>query len=405
MPVTVARGVRAKIHQDPGGILIQVQGASDTDVAAAALEAARVEIAGLDGGWESAPNLEPGQSNGPKYLAPIVPLPSGPILYVDGGETPEELLATIPDIVARHLEGAGVKRARIVSPRADGPIVDMRSALKGVLLRLYTPPDHPYDPYNWPAIPPEWFDVAAEWLAAGPHEGTVWASTVVEFPVGLGEVQRMFDLGRRAGSTTFLAGDPDRRARGAHAVFWGAPEGLDLGSGGAEATEDDLLADMEALVGIARRLAPTVAYAFVSLDIGFMRGGSYPAGGAQQGQVRRMCDEIVLDAYPYQILGPGHLERLATRWDGVSPDVTPIAEDRFELTIGPPGDWLIDHYPPGALYGDPPRLSSVGRWGRHIDSYRRNSTIQAQGRDLLGSCILTFDEARALFVQRERRPA
>ncbi|MGH9223204.1 MAG: hypothetical protein ACRD2W_05345, partial [Acidimicrobiales bacterium] len=233
-----------------------------------------------------------------------------------------------------------------------------------------------------------------------PHDGTVWASTVVEFPVGLGEVQRMFDLGRRAGSTTFLAGDPDRRARGAHAVFWGGPEGLVLGAGGAEATEDDLLADMEALVGIARRLAPTVGYAFVSLDIGFMSGGSYREllGGAQQGQVRRMCDEIVLDAFLYQILGPGHLERLANRPDGVPPDVSRIAEDRFELTIGSPGDWIFDHYPPGALYGDPPRLSGVGRWWTDIGSHRRDPTIQAQGRDLLAPGILTLDEARALTV-------
>jgi hypothetical protein len=95
--ITVSRGLRKAIDDDPGSIQIEVFGAADVDSAAAALEHAANEIMALDGGWNSAPGLRPGDTNGPTFVSAVVRTSTGVFVTIDGGYTPLQLLATIPD--------------------------------------------------------------------------------------------------------------------------------------------------------------------------------------------------------------------------------------------------------------------------------------------------------------------
>ncbi len=108
MAVTIKRGVRTHISEDPGAIRIQAGDPSDRQLAAEALRGARVEISELDAGPASAYGLGPDDRNNPKWVSDVIELPSGPMLMIDGGFTPRALLRKIPEIVARRLEEAGV---------------------------------------------------------------------------------------------------------------------------------------------------------------------------------------------------------------------------------------------------------------------------------------------------------
>lgn len=203
MAVTVSPSVLTWIREDPGGILVQVTKASDPEAAADALRAARADIAALDGGWRSAPGLRPGDTNGPKYVGSVSTTPAGPVLSVDGGYTPTELLETIPDIVARHLAAAGVDNARITVPRDDGPVTYHLE--RAVVLHLYPPV--PAVPDEWVSqVPDGWLAEAAEWVGGdlGDH-GELWALTEVQFPLAPADALAL--LRRRQGSGgCFLAG-------------------------------------------------------------------------------------------------------------------------------------------------------------------------------------------------------
>jgi len=70
MPIRTAPRLTRAIRSDPGRIVVQVLGPQPTE-AAEALRLARRDILALDAGWQSAPGLEPGDTNGPKSVSAL----------------------------------------------------------------------------------------------------------------------------------------------------------------------------------------------------------------------------------------------------------------------------------------------------------------------------------------------
>lgn len=361
MAVKVSRGLRSSIRKYPGSIVVLVQGVSETDAAAAALREARAEIAGLDGGWQSVPNLNPGDTNSPKYVGAVASTSIGLLLSIDGGYTPAELLATIPDIITRHLADAGVTDAGVTEPPTEGPLwggtgFTLNTLPHAVVLYLY-PPAEPNRSGMLRAratVPPTWLDDAAAWLRAGvgDERDEVWVATLAQYPVPPEAIRDAFDEVRRSGSGQVVAGNMTTRIRAADTNAIGY-QWLSLSGGGPAATEKELLATFEDLTALARRLAPDLAYACISVEPTFgarlrnRLAGWSMKGGASPDLVMRIPDEIVLDAFPAQILGPGHLARLSA--GGVHLDTEAgvtlrcLMGDRVELSIGQPSWWLADH--------------------------------------------------------------
>jgi hypothetical protein len=83
-----------------------------------------------------------------------------------------------------------------------------------------------------------------------------------------------------------------------------------------------------------------------------------------------LCDELCFEAFPYQILSPGHLARFERQPAGARP----LAGGRIELSLGDPNEWLPE---------SPLREEAV-----------------ASARELLAPCLCNED---AVFRERLRQ--
>lgn len=402
MTITIARGVITHIRNDFDNIIIMVKDTPDPQLATEALRSAAREMCDLDG-WRSAYGLRPGTPSSPKYVSDVLPTPSGPIVMIDGGYVPAKLLRTIPDVVARHLEAVGISDATIASPKEGGKLTNVFSGItpprKALQLALFTAP-----PRRWrevAAIPDEWLPEAAAWVTAGLGDDDLVDAAVIanEFSLTAGAVHGFLRQTRDAltGGVLLINGEPTERYRGVSGEF--AFSRLSLGAGGPAMTDDELLASFEALVEVARRLAPSVGYAVVSVD---------PASGSFQHcnpsrelsspwdmGVWGIIDEYVPDAYAYQVLGPRHLARLG----GPPPGSSPLGGSRVELFVGQPADWLIDlpDHPAQVVPGR--RLPDI-----YQDAFRRNPAVRSSAYGLLAPCLVPEGQAQALVRERQGLP-
>ncbi len=215
------------------------------------------------------------------------------------------------------------------------------------------------------------------------------------FPLALGGVRDLYEACRTARpvSAVTVAGDLRARLRGASAKFYAHVPSLVLAAGGPDAGDDELVAAMAALVEVARSLARGVGYAYVSVDATVGPSGRASAvtawgdeGGEHPESIELLCDEFVFDAFPYQVLGAGHLRRLG----GLPPGARPLDNGRVELAVGEPRRWLLDDSGYHSL-----------AW-RRITSHRRDPSLQEVGRQLLAPCLPRKGEASPVLQARWR---
>jgi len=204
----------------PGQILVRVERVADQSAATLALGRARADIANLDGGWQSAPGLSPEDRNNPKFVSGVMTTPSGPFIWIDGGETPAELLATIPELIAQRLAEAGITDALLTSPTGGGPLLDrgpvLEQTYRAVVLRAYPPV--PRRKRERGVLPGTWLEEAATWLRQGDpgdrREAMCQVSSV-QFSVDLDKVLEFLESCKtQRTSATMVAGNLDRRIRG-----------------------------------------------------------------------------------------------------------------------------------------------------------------------------------------------
>jgi len=392
--------------EDPAWIVVKVR--ADPDLAGEALRRATPDLLALDGGWESAPGLSPGMTNNPKGVYGVTYMPDGASVAVDGGAVPDEMLARIPDVVTRHLEELGVRDAVIGEPmRSGGPLFNVVSEYKirSVAVHLFASPPE----YATP-MPEGWAEAASEWVRRGlPGDRPLWSEAgSILFTVSAGDVPVLIEQTRHRGSDcSFFAGAPPswppgdcyppkgwnweqieadatERAGGRFRAAWMSFGGVAitqmvLSAGGPEATDQDLDALTGELTAVARRFSAGVAYAYVSIATGWgsraLTSGHWGvSGGKASYLLTRVCDEVVFDAFAYQVIGPGHLARLG----GALPGAEPLASGRVGLAIGEPSDWLLDAY---------------DQAGAETPSWRtRDPMVRRRGWDLLRPCLVTDDE-------------
>ena len=163
-----------------------------------------------------------------------------------------------------------------------------------------------------------------------------------------------------------------------------------IAAGGPDLGDDELLGSFERLCEMARRLAPAASYGYVRFgphaDLHSASTEWSGEGGPQieAGWALDLRDEMAFDAFPYQILGPGHLARLG----GPPPGAEDLGGGRVGVAIGDPASWLYD--------------LSVPRWTHPypMSTVTRDPDIRAKARRLLGPCLLTELEAWDLNIAR-----
>jgi len=181
--------------------------------------------------------------------------------------------------------------------------------------------------------------------------------------------------------TSYLVNrDAKEQVRGANGSFFMFEPNLALSGGRPNATDEELFALMHHFKEIAHRLAPSIGYAVIAFGPD-LKAFAWPSwrpyswwppveGGGPLTTMADLCDEVVFDAFPYQILGPGHLKRL-----GGSPlGGKALGGGRVGLSLGDPHSWLPDS------------LAFAG-------------ALQ-EGRRMLTPCLLTGDELNTLRLAR-----
>lgn len=415
MSIRIAAGTEKFFVDHSNRLAVQVQQASHQEVAAQALELAKLAIR------EELPTYED---------AEVIRIPSGPFLHLEAGE--HRRRRSVLDIVALNLRALGIEDAVITCLPTRGPLGDPAFGLfripRAVVCRLFPPSPETRDEKP-PPVPAEWLRDAAAWLSEGLDDAyPLWgASRLVEFPVAAGDAFRFLELQRQDPRCDALAvaanprppdpptevPPPPPGTRSSPERIWNFWEKLVgrglkgvalrpyvphlvLAQGGPDATDEELLAVVERFRDFCRSRAQEVGYAFVDIcpNFGGFAALNHPAewsliGGDPSRALNAICDEVVFDAFAYQVLGAGHLARLGAMPAGA----VPLGGGRFELAVASPTGWLID---PSV----PPNPNSP--WF-DLSHTRRDTTVAEQGRRLLDRCLVRRDEATSVKNARWER--
>jgi hypothetical protein len=317
-----------------GRFIVLVTGARDAEAALAGLDAARQELLAL---------ASEGPAGTAAALSPVVLSPQGPLLRVADLDVDEEALQSIPGIVADALADAGVDRGTVEVIEAVGPLDALDRTTGAAVLRIFPTPAGVAG-----VLPPRWLDVAAEWVLgdSSPSEPIAVRLLGAPFTVPASDAPATLHAAGSVGAWCDLVhGNLNDRVRSASITFGHAPH-LALAAGGPGCDIDALIARFELLCELARDEREGVAYACVDLEDTFEHVGSglsaagwrAHGGASPNAVVGQVGDVAVPDAFPYQVLGPGHRARLASL--GRPALGHPLDGDRAELELGDPADWL-----------------------------------------------------------------
>lgn len=208
-------------------------------------------------------------------------------------------------------------------------------------------------------MPDSWVDAAVRWVGDGLGQSDpLWASQELEqFQLPVGDARRLLTEKGLSAPTHLVAGDLETSLRACNVSFATEHTHMALAAGGPASSDVRLAEILTELVRAARGLAADVEYALISIDATFSGfSGDRPYyREAQLGAgdlIDAMCDEFVLDAFPYQILGPAHVRRLG----GVPADAGLFDQGRVEVFLGDRLSWM-----PGS-----PRRPALQETGRRV---------------------------------------
>lgn len=213
-----------------------------------------------------------------------------------------------------------------------------------------------------PTVPTEWVSMATRYLGGlGVDQVHVaWYATDSILPLDEAH-ERMQDRRERGLTCLVLAGDPAGRVRVVSLRQRGHGLDLALAAGGPLVTDSVILEEAAALRETLDRLAPELATGHVTFEDTLLP--SHPSGfslgrdemedrdWAIQGDqylTTKLADVSVPDAFPYQILGPGHIEALGA----VPAGARHLGPGRWGLSIGRPEQWLPGRASRAAIRGE-----------------------------------------------------
>ncbi|MGQ0617944.1 MAG: hypothetical protein ACT4PW_13300 [Acidimicrobiia bacterium] len=363
MTITVATGASLRLLAAGERFVVQAEDASDVGAAIAALKLARVDILGL------VPRLRRGDDPRARpSVSPVVNGPRGPMFLVERLRADDEALARVPDVVVGRLERAEVGSAVVDIPAPGGILDRLDRTPHAVVLRLFPAP------FGRPSIPTGWLDIAGEWVVGGSDDVPARVRVLsIEYEVTAPDVSAVLhECGLARTWADAVAGDLSDVVRAASLTYGRMPH-LALSAGGPNADSVSLLAHYALLQSVARTLTAELTYAcidfepsFEGLALGLAPEGWETHGGAPPNQVAgQMLDERVPDAYPFQVLGPLHVRRLA----GLELPVEQLGHGMVELSIEHSSSWS-----PSSVYRD---------------------DAQAEGWDLLRPLLVTAEEFAA----------
>lgn len=402
MPVTVESNFVSRMTAGYGHAVLRVTHDGGDDAVWSAVDEA---IRGLEATY-------------PGLVTLSLRTPFGPYVWFDPLRTKKPQARAISEAFGKALNRPGIDIAVVECPPFGGPLTNywgLPRRPRAVCARVYPPPAADGRPA--PRIPLSWLDAASRWLRDRLSDDADLRANVIlhEFPLPVADVPLVLDrcqrwhafvvTGAPVPIVSSVATWPPRgwsgaridsyadevlgaRLRGA-GIYGGAlrrvPH-LKLAGGGPGSSDDELLDLFHSMRELVRGLAGEVAYAFVSVEPTFaaLTAMETPTewstlGGARADYLlEQACDRRVFDAFPYQVIGPGHVERLGR----VPSGAMPTTNGRFELAVGDPSEWLFTS-----------QTDSAASPREDVSSRRRRPDLPSSGRRLLSECLVTNGES------------
>lgn len=287
MSIRVDRGVLAAIRRHPSGIVLLVNAEGSVEAARTAVAAARPDVLRVA-----------------KYVSGVLPTPAGAAIFIDGGHSDPKSLRRLPQMVAEHLEAAGVVDGVVTVPKPSS-----RPSLDGVprAAVLWAFGRRPARLSRTPPVPEPWMDLAELWMRT-PRSSpgrTVALFYGAEFELGDAGIAEFLRACRQGGvdACKIVHEELGGAVTGVNAQLRGGA--LALGRADATAGDDDLLATFAELRKLARRFAPEAVHAYVDLASPLVRMMSVYAatewsrsGGELPESISGLCDELSFRCVP-----------------------------------------------------------------------------------------------------------
>jgi hypothetical protein len=371
MTIVVREGVASMLRSAEGHpAALQIDCAERPAEAVAALRAARADIARL------APAEAPVAIEGP------IPVPGGYLYWVDfGSATSPDRRAELPDILARHLEGAGITNAVIRPARRIGTRYEILNSfaptVRTWLVGTNTEPVSGVPP----SVPAVLVDLATQWLQARHDQNMELLAVILGLEIPLSPVTLpLFPAYvRTAGFYTFATLATDFAATYASALF-----GQFRGTGVTLAEAGRPAAQAVALMRDQRELIRAHAHLAELEWAGVSAAGRTPRPLIGQATVRS-----------YQMLGPVWYQLLSAdqlrRPGPIQPGAIELPGGRVELTVGEPEQWLPGRLLAGFLRPGMPQQpwwQAIGRRGPYARRSRLGAHRTAGPRRLPDALLL-----------------
>jgi hypothetical protein len=383
MPIRVDRALLQSMRRTPGAAGIRVE-TGELEPASAALTRLRSTLLNIGGNRRWAAALRREGIPAIAYVSGISRGASSAGLWFDAKDAPPELFDWVVDELAGFLREGRVTDALITVP-VGSRLATADRALMAVpnvaSLRLF--PDPPVVRNGVPApVPEAWLGTGFAWLReqVPDLDGLTIMDGLVDERVDLADAEAFVSRARRrqAMDALVLAGRHDG-VLASFGAYFAISASVCLSIAGPALDEAALLDRIARLERIATERSAEVSLAMLTTHphLAAVLNVWPPTtlsrqvpGGARRESVYHVCDELLFDACPYQVLGPGHLGRLG----GPPPGGVPLPGGRVGFAAGDPSAWLPD---------SPDRDRAL-----------------ADARRTLAPCLVTNRAAQELFIAR-----
>ena len=344
MPVRIHRSAERRAKLDQPFLILELRHA-EPDLAADAMNAARQRLLSLD--LAAADDFAVSQGDSTfAYISEPVPTSTGAFITVDTDDLPASLLARLPKAVAEAVTAAGLSDGEVRVPSVEGGPFNSAPESVGVVARLHfvAAPWSPSQEIAWP-----WAGVAEAFLLGDGHDevwvmdgGFQWSTDGRRFKSSL---QRVAPL---PSARTFVSGPMDGDFRVVGTFNYGSSSMMSLAYGSALGTAEITEEKFAKLRAIVREAAPGLVYASINFEQKPQRSPVYSAyDAARRGRladypditkVAPLLDRVVFDAFPYQLVSEGHINRLG-RLDSPA-ETRNVAPGRWEISFGSFSSWV-----------------------------------------------------------------
>lgn len=315
---------------------------------------------------------EPPDGYSLNFVSEVMSTPDGPMVLMDakvlGNSGLDRMLARLEQISA----DLGLRHARLEVPASGRSVEELPQldlAIIGSVLPL------PVNARTPDVLPQSWLSAASGWMKESRYEPLVARVASVDVDLDWASLDTYIGSSGRWGFRVSggSVGGGIRSVAGVMPIN----TRLALMAGGRTYSHHDLAGEARRITLTLRSCAPEASYAYAHPVANVLRFGSGPVDlpgrpsdypGGISGYFSYLSDVQVLDAFWYQVLGPGHMARI-----GSLPGGRDLGGGKVELTLGDFDDWL-----------DPEKAR----------------LLQDRGRELLEPCFIDRPVGRALICER-----